>query len=96
MSVNFNIHHIFPVTLYDDFAILLNNAGFLQEATGNKIGLLVEQTVIDALRGIPGIETVLAKAGFGLGVHDSNHPDYIKFLRGEFTDIKAAIDAVLR
>ena len=50
---NFQIHHIFPVELYVQFGMLLSSAGFLREATGNKVGLLVEQNVIDVLRDIP-------------------------------------------
>jgi len=95
MSVNFNIHHIFPRTLYQTFGPLLREAGFFREATGNKIGLLVEQTVIDALRDIPDSDSIFAENGFGLGIHDSNHSQYTNFLRGEFGEIQDAIKTEL-
>ena len=97
--LNFEIQHIIPLQILKDKSGRLKPVlGFLSdvqfnfESKGNKIGLLIDENVRDAIRKAPdNLRSAFISAGFGWNTHksqgnDGGHPGYNAFVIDVLTD----------
>ncbi len=90
-NLSFQIHHIFPREAYrnDDIARMLNEVGILEDANGNKIGLLGNPLVAASLDAIGALSEKL-----GLSPHGF-HSQYNAFVLDKLGDISDIYEASL-